>query len=77
MAPGIQFDSQPAANLHNMPVKPQKQFHQTQSVAGLDQTKNPLERTWRGNAAGTVRYPGYPDFGDDKYAARQYVKVSK
>jgi hypothetical protein len=75
MAPGIQFDSQPAASLHSMPLKAaqQKQFHQTQSVAGLDPTKNPLERTWRGNASGTVKYPGYPKF-QDKYAEREYVK---
>jgi len=47
-----------------------------QSVAALDKKKSPLERTWRGNKAGTVKYEGYPDFKGDKFAEREYVKVS-
>ena len=46
-----------------------------QSISQLDPNKNPLERTWRGNKKGTVRYQGYPDFKNDKYAERQWVKV--
>ncbi|CAD6579326.1 MAG: hypothetical protein CYPHOPRED_000852 [Cyphobasidiales sp. Tagirdzhanova-0007] len=45
-----------------------------QSISQLDPNKNPLERTWRGNKKGTVRYQGYPDFKNDKYAERQWVK---
>ena len=48
-----------------------------QSIEQLDPQKTPLERTWRGNKAGTIRYQGYPDFKGDKYAERQWVKVSK
>jgi len=36
----------------------QSQFHQCIS----DLSKNPLERTWRGNEANTLRIDGYPDF---------------
>ena len=35
-------------------------FHQSVS----DLSKNPLERTWRGNKANTLRINGYPDFKD-------------
>jgi hypothetical protein len=55
---------------------PAQQFHQTQSISSLDTTKNPLQRTWRGNRDGTVVFNGYPDFGEDKQAHRQYIKVS-
>lgn len=45
----------------------------TQNVDSL--AKNPLERTWRGNKEGTVKLQFVPDFGGDKYAERQWVKV--
>lgn len=83
MAPGRLLDhasssvpsTVPASLKTAMGVQSQ-QFHQTQSISTLDTSKNPLERTWRGNRAGTVRYNGYPDFGNDTYAHRQYIKVS-
>ena len=37
--------------------------------------KNPLERTWRSNKAGTVRLQTIPDFKGDKYAEREWAKV--
>ena len=41
-----------------------------------DLVKNPLERTWRSNKEGTVRLQSVPDFKGDKYAEREWVKVS-
>jgi hypothetical protein len=35
-------------------------FHQSVS----DLSKNPLERTWRGNKANTLRINAYPDYKD-------------
>ncbi|WVQ67979.1 uncharacterized protein L199_006184 [Kwoniella botswanensis] len=50
-------------------------FHQTTS----DLSKNPLERTWRGNKEGTLRIQGYPEFmyAEDEEGLlkkRQWVK---
>lgn len=80
MAPGRLIDHASASiptSLKSAMGLPAQQFHQTQSISSLDASKNPLQRTWRGNRAGTVRYEGYPDFGEDKYAHRQYIKVSQ
>jgi len=42
-----------------VPVKAAPEvFHQSTS----DLSKNPLERTWRGNKEGTLRIDGYPSF---------------
>ena len=37
-----------------------QQPHHHQSTADL--SKNPLERTWRGNREGTLKINGYPEF---------------
>jgi hypothetical protein len=37
---------------------PAPEFHQSVS----DLSKNPLERTWRGNREGTLKIDAYPDF---------------
>lgn len=72
MAPDASFTpSQPApASLAS--ADSASAYHQ--SAAKLQ--KNPLERTWRGNKAGTLRLQSVPDFGEDLLAKRQWIKVS-
>jgi hypothetical protein len=67
-----------AINDHSapLPVKTTPQvFHQSAS----DLSKNPLERTWRGDREGILRIDGYPSFMDKTdesslIAKRQWVK---
>jgi len=71
MAP-IAIDDHPAP----LPIKTTPHgFHKSTS----DLSKNPLERTWRGNREGTLRIDGYPFFmykTDEAslIAKRQWVK---
>ncbi|GAA5973031.1 hypothetical protein JCM11641_000371 [Rhodosporidiobolus odoratus] len=51
-------------------LKPTQHFEQ--SVDNL--AENPLDRVWRGNKEGTIRLEGVPDFGEDVYAKRQWIK---
>lgn len=46
-----------------------------QTARQFDTSKTPLERTWRGDVDGRVRYEGYPKFNGDRLAERQWVKV--
>jgi hypothetical protein len=41
-------------------LKATQPAHQHQTTADL--SKNPLERTWRGNREGTLKIDAYPDF---------------
>lgn len=66
MAPAL-LDPAPVA-------APPSAAHFKQDLSSL--AKNPLERTYRGNKAGTIHMEGIPQF-DDPYKKREWVKVRR
>lgn len=66
MAPAL-LDPAPVA-------APPPAAHFKQDLSSL--AKNPLERTYRGNEAGTIHMEGIPQF-DDPYKKREWVKVRR
>lgn len=72
MAP-IAIDAQTSSS----PSQALKSTH-TATKQSLDNlVDDPLARTYRSNREGTIKLSTrYPDFGDDKYAKRQWIKVS-